>query len=477
MSIELEPHHVLDGFKNKHGDWLVSDDDIADVRKVADFGNIFVEVEEAACVLEQEYNEMGMHHGDADSDGSGDDDFDPTVYDVFGQLADTSEDLFLDDGDDDEEIKLPGEQFPLKVRINFDIKTLHGKFINFRKVNMGDKVQDMKKKLNQETGFDINLMKLYIKGQKVDLMNKQSLMELQAPDDDVINLTLKMRGEGGLASRDFMKQMSVRKGIDAGFMKMNMAELSFLATKLGKGLPNQNGIRNKKENLVNHVVQIINSIGNKSAEEKDQKKEKDGDDKGDNNGDKGKKEESDDGEPVPPNTDGDMQIFVQTPPGKTITLTVEPDFTTLMTKAIIKSVIGIPVKDQLLVFAGKDMDDDVSLEDAGVQSGSKLDCMVGGLGGAGKKQKLHDTVPPVHELAEASDNDEEDDFEVKESDPPCIRQVLSMTNVNMQNIVMTWCAEKIKMYDKKIATVSSGRELARTSMAFLPEVASMEVYQ
>ena len=52
-----------------------------------------------------------------------------------------------------------------------------------------------------------------------------------------------------------------------------------------------------------------------------------------------------------------MQIFVKTLTGKTITLDVEPDDLVSTAKTKIFNQEGIPVAQQRLIFAGKDLED------------------------------------------------------------------------------------------------------------------------
>ncbi|KAL7057124.1 hypothetical protein AAHC03_025630 [Spirometra sp. Aus1] len=77
---------------------------------------------------------------------------------------------------------------------------------------------------------------------------------------------------------------------------------------------------------------------------------------------------------------GGMQIFVKTLTGKTITLNVEPSNTVRELKAMIDYKEGIPPDQQLLIFAGKPMEDDRTLLDHRVQKDSTVH-LVGRLDG------------------------------------------------------------------------------------------------
>ena len=126
--------------------------------------------------------------------------------------------------------------------------------------------------------------------------------------------------------------------------------------------------------------------------------------------------------------DSDMQIFVTTPTGKTITMDVEGSHTIYTLKAIIKNKEGIPMKHQRLIFNDLQLEDGYTLEDYDIQKESMLNLMMPLRGGGKRGHSSATTKRDVLKKAQDDINDCMMKFYAKPLNSPIINTVVANVN-------------------------------------------------
>ena len=129
-------------------------------------------------------------------------------------------------------------------------------------------------------------------------------------------------------------------------------------------------------------------VGDKNKDKGNDRDDRDDDDDPDDrdeSDDEG--DDPDDESDVCDSDSGDMQIFVKTPEGKTITLDVEASDTIENIRAIIMNKEGTPKKQQRLLFMDMQLEDGYTISYYGIQKESTITltmCIKGGVGKRGR---------------------------------------------------------------------------------------------
>jgi len=76
-----------------------------------------------------------------------------------------------------------------------------------------------------------------------------------------------------------------------------------------------------------------------------------------------------------------MRVKVKTLTGKEVRIDIEPDDTIMHIKRRVEEVEGIPPEQQRMVFTGKQMADNMTMEECNIEAGSTLHLVLALRGG------------------------------------------------------------------------------------------------